>query len=34
ARRELGWTPTFTDLQAILTSAWNWHQAHPHGYGA
>jgi UDP-glucose 4-epimerase len=24
--RELGWKPEYTDLDAILTSAWQWHQ--------
>lgn len=24
--RELGWKPRFTDLDAILASAWEWHQ--------
>ena len=30
-RRELGWEPKH-DLNAIMESAWAWHQAHPHGY--
>jgi UDP-glucose 4-epimerase len=34
ARRVLGWSPRFTDLKAILTSAWKWHQAHPNGYAS
>jgi UDP-glucose 4-epimerase len=29
---ELGWNPQFTNLQDILSSAWEWHEAHPHGY--
>jgi UDP-glucose 4-epimerase len=32
ARRELGWTPRFDDLDAIVASAWRWRQAHPDGY--
>jgi UDP-glucose 4-epimerase len=24
--RELGWTPKFTELDQIITSAWDWHQ--------
>lgn len=32
ARRELGWTPTFTNLETIVESAWKWHQVHPQGY--
>ena len=31
-KRVLGWTPDFTDLGAIVESAWRWHQAHPGGY--
>jgi len=31
-KRVLGWTPDFTDLEAIVESAWRWHQAHPRGY--
>ena len=32
-RRELGWSPRFQDLRAIIESAWNWMQSHPEGYG-
>jgi len=32
ARRELKWAPRFPDLDAIVRTAWNWHQQHPHGY--
>jgi UDP-glucose 4-epimerase len=31
-KRVMGWTPAFTDLEAIVESAWRWHQAHPKGY--
>ncbi len=31
-RRELGWEPQHDDIHAILSSAWEWHRAHPHGY--
>ncbi|RRR73556.1 MAG: UDP-glucose 4-epimerase GalE [Candidatus Viridilinea halotolerans] len=31
-RSELGWQPRFGDLETIIRSAWEWHQAHPHGY--
>ena len=34
ARTELGWTPRFTEIDAIVESAWKWHQAHPHGYAS
>lgn len=29
---ELGWNPQFTNMQDILSSAWEWHKSHPHGY--
>ncbi len=32
ARRELGWEPEFPDLESIIGTAWEWHQAHPNGY--
>jgi UDP-glucose 4-epimerase len=25
-KRELGWRPKFAELDAIVTSAWEWHQ--------
>jgi UDP-glucose-4-epimerase GalE len=28
----LGWDPQFTDLRAIVETAWNWHRSHPKGY--
>jgi UDP-glucose 4-epimerase len=31
-RRELGWEPQYPNLREIIESAWQWHQAHPHGY--
>ena len=31
-KRELGWHPRFQQLQAIVESAWKWHQKHPNGY--
>ncbi len=31
-RRELGWQPQHTDLQDIISSAWDWHRSHPKGY--
>ena len=31
-KRELGWRPQFQTLDAIVESAWNWHQKFPHGY--
>jgi len=32
ARRELGWTPQFDTLDAVVASAWAWHQSNPDGY--
>jgi UDP-glucose-4-epimerase GalE len=32
AQAALGWTPRFTDLDAIVRTAWLWHHTHPHGY--
>ena len=32
AQQELGWTPRFPDVEAIIASAWAWHQTHPRGY--
>lgn len=29
---QLGWTREYPDLQAIIETAWNWHESHPHGY--
>lgn len=31
-KAELKWTPQFTSLEAIVSSAWEWHRRHPHGY--
>jgi UDP-glucose 4-epimerase len=32
ARRDLGWSPRYTDVGSIVASAWAWHRAHPRGY--
>ncbi len=32
-RRDLGWSPKFTEVEPIVASAWAWHQGHPQGYG-
>ena len=32
ARRELGWTPKYPKLEAIVQTAWQWHEKHPRGY--
>ena len=31
-KRELGWKPEFQSLDAIIESAWKWHQKFPKGY--
>ena len=31
-KNELGWRPQFQSLDAIIESAWKWHQKLPHGY--
>jgi len=32
-KKELGWQPQFESLEAIIESAWEWHQRFPLGYG-
>jgi UDP-glucose 4-epimerase len=32
-QRELGWRPQFQNIDAIIESAWRWHQEFPNGYG-
>lgn len=32
AQRDLGWTPRYADLEAIVRHAWQWHSTHPRGY--
>lgn len=31
-RRELNWSPKYTELQPIVETAWNWHRTHPDGF--
>ncbi|MDR7080548.1 UDP-glucose 4-epimerase [Neobacillus niacini] len=33
AKQKLGWNPTRTSITKIIEDAWNWHSAHPEGYG-
>ncbi len=33
ARKELGWKVKFDDIEAIVATAWKWHESHPSGYG-
>ncbi|RUL84928.1 UDP-glucose 4-epimerase GalE [Tautonia sociabilis] len=30
---ELGWSPRYTDIRAIVETAWRWLSTHPEGYG-
>src|SRR5437016_6791490 len=32
AKNELGWRPQFQSVEAIIESAWKWHQKFPRGY--
>ena len=32
-KKELGWEPRYQSLDAIIESAWAWHQRYPDGYG-
>ena len=32
AKRVLGWRPKYTDIRAIIETAWRWHREHPNGY--
>ncbi len=33
AKEILGWKPQYPELKTIVQHAWNWHRAHPRGYG-
>ena len=33
AKAVLGWNPRYPDLRTIVQHAWDWHRAHPRGYG-
>lgn len=32
ANQTLNWQPKYTDIEAIVASAWKWHQQNPRGY--
>lgn len=32
ARTELGWEPKLENVEAMISSAWKWHQNHPDGF--
>jgi len=31
-QRELGWKPSYTDIEPMVATAWNWFKSHPDGY--
>jgi UDP-glucose 4-epimerase len=33
AREVLGWEPQYSELEAIIRTAWEWDLTHPEGYG-
>jgi UDP-glucose 4-epimerase len=33
-KKELGWQPEYSSLEAIVRSAWDWRRAHPAGYSS
>jgi len=34
AREVLGWKTQYPELESIVRTAWEWHEAHPEGYGS
>jgi len=32
AKEVLGWKPQYDELDTIISTAWKWHQSHPHGF--
>jgi UDP-glucose 4-epimerase len=34
ARRDLCWSPRYSDLDTIVGTAWAWHRGHPQGFGS
>lgn len=34
AKKVLGWSPAYTDIEAIVETAWKWHRSHPRGYAS
>ena len=32
AKEILGWEPVRSDIRTVVSDAWAWHSAHPHGY--
>ena len=33
ARELLEWSPAYTEIDAIVETAWRWHRTHPNGFG-
>jgi len=33
ANKTLNWKPKYDTIEAVVASAWKWHQAHPRGFG-
>lgn len=33
AHTVLGWQPRYPELESIISTAWQWHRAHPKGFG-
>jgi len=31
-QKELGWKPTHSDLERVVSDAWEWHRRHPNGF--
>lgn len=31
-RAELGWVPEHSNVEEVISTAWNWHKGHPYGY--
>lgn len=34
AKKILDWTPQYQSVDAIVQTAWKWHQSHPHGFAS
>ncbi|MGB0761678.1 MAG: UDP-glucose 4-epimerase GalE [Rubripirellula sp.] len=34
AKKLLDWTPKYESVEAIVETAWKWHQSHPHGFAS
>jgi len=31
-KRELGWKPSYEEIDVIVETAWRWREKHPQGY--